>query len=310
MKIIKNLSEFLDENVKIATTIGNFDGLHIGHRKLIEKLKLEAKSCNLKTAVVTFFPHPQKFFKKKIELINTYDQKIEIFRELGLDYYIEIPFDEKISGLTPNEFLNEILVDKLDVKMIVVGSNYKFGFKQKGDVDLLEKFAKNNDIKTFFLESIKDENDIVISSSRCRQLLYCGNVERVKQFLERPFSVKGVVVSGDEKGREYGFPTANIETRTEILPGKGVYTTEIIIDQKTYKAITYVGTRPTVDHDEGLRKIETYIFDFSEYIYDKILEINFHTFIRAERKFSSLDKLIAQMKLDSSLAKTITNDDE
>ena len=308
MKIIKNLSEFLDENVKIATTIGNFDGLHIGHRKLIEKLKHEAKLSNLKTAVVTFFPHPQKFFKKKVELINTYDQKIEIFRELGLDYYIEIPFDEKISELTPNEFLNTILVDKLDVKMIVVGSNYKFGFKQKGDAHLLEKFATSNDIKTFFLESIKDENDIVISSSRCRQLLYCGNVERVKQFLERPFSVKGIVVTGDEKGREYGFPTANIRTNSEILPGKGVYTTEIIIDQKTYKAITYVGTRPTVDDDHGLRKIETYIFDFSEYIYDQILEIHFCTFVRAERKFSSLDKLIAQMKLDSSIAKKINND--
>ena len=310
MKIIKNLSEFLDENVKIATTIGNFDGLHIGHRKLIEKLKCEARLSNLKTAVVTFLPHPQKFFKKKVELINTYDQKIEIFRELGLDYYIEIPFNEETSELKPIEFLNTILVDKLDVKMIVVGSNYKFGFKQKGDIKMLEKFATKNDINTFFLESIKDENDIVISSSRCRQLLYCGNVERVKQFLERPFSVKGVVVGGDEKGREYGFPTANIETGTEILPGKGVYTTEIIIDQKTYKAITYVGTRPTVDNDHGVRKIETYIFDFSEYIYDQILEIHFLTFVRAERKFSSLDKLIAQMKLDSSLAKTTLKNDK
>ncbi len=310
MKIIKNLSEFLSENVKIATTIGNFDGLHIGHRKLIEKLKLEAKICDLKTAVVTFFPHPQKFFKKKIELINTYDQKIEIFRDLGIDYYIEIPFNEKISELKPIDFLNKILVDQLDVKMIVVGSNYKFGFKQKGDIKLLEKFAIGNNIKTFFLESITDEKDIVISSSRCRQLLYCGNVEKVHKFLGRPFSVKGVVVTGDEKGREYGFPTANIETSSEILPGKGVYTTEITIDQKIYKAITYVGTRPTVDNDDGLRKIETYIFDFSEYIYDKILEIRFLKFIRAERKFSSLDKLIAQMKLDSSLVKTIINNEE
>jgi len=295
MKIIRDIKE-LSKDIKLAVTIGNFDGIHLGHRELINKLKSEAMTYNFKTAVVTFLPHPQIYFNKEILLINDDDKKKEIFEQLGIDYYIELKFDQFIAELSPENFFTNILTHYLNIKMIVVGANYKFGYKKIGDIYLLKDLADKVDIKTYFIDNVLGSEGEIISSSICRQLILSGNIKRVNRFLSRSFSTVGKIVSGDGIGRAIGFPTANIRVENTIIPLDGVYATQIEIDKRIYNSMTYIGCRPSINILE--RRVEVNIFDQFDSLYDKHVELLFIDFIREEIKFDSLDLLIEQLKLD------------
>lgn len=297
MKIINNINEKIQDQTVIC--LGSFDGLHRGHKTLIENVINEAREEGLKSAVFTFSNHPASIIANREEpkLLISNDQKIDILDNLGVDYLIMIPFSTEFMKIEPENFVKNILVDNLNVKRVVVGFNYRFGYKGRGDTELLKKLGDEHDFKVEIVSPIKYKNEI-ISSTVIRNLISEGRIEKANNYLDRPFSIEGKVIHGKKRGKSMGFPTANIELNSNyIIPKLGVYKTETVYNSCKYKSITSVGKNPTFGVNEDI-SIETYILDFDENIYDKNIKINFIEHIRDEMKFESKEELIEQMNLD------------
>ncbi len=289
------------ENTKIegesAVCIGNFDGLHLGHRLIISVLKEEAKARGLKSIIMTFNPHPFKYFNKPIKLISTPKKRMEKFYQQETDYLVIADFNEKLANLSPEQFVKEILVDKLHAKFLIVGNDYRFGAGKSGDTSLLSKLGEEYGITCMFAHKLKDMDGKDISSSRIRSLLESGNVEEAGRFLSCPYSLEGEVIHGDKLGRTFGYPTINLKAENEMIPAFGVYAAKVKIKDKIYNAMAYIGSRPTIDKRTELR-VEANIFDFNEEIYGEYVEIILYKYIRSDIKFNSFDELIAQMGRD------------
>ena len=306
MKYLSNSFDQINIDEKLCLTIGNFDGIHKGHREIIKNLIQQTKTSNLKSAILSFTPHPKIYFnKQKNFMINSQSKKKEILKDLGLDYLIDLNFNDKLTQLSHNEFEDKILLEKLNSKRILIGKDFQYGNQRKGNIDTLKIFCEKNKIE---LEEIglilNDHNSNKISSSAIRENLKSGKFELANKDLERNFSVAGKVIKGDQRGRTIGIPTANLEypLNTIIIP-YGVYAVETIIEGNTYFGIVNFGIRPTFNKDKPI--VEAYLFDFDNDIYGKNIEILFHKQIRQEKKFNDIKELLNQINIDIAEAKKI-----
>jgi len=295
-------SSFHEKNLNL--TIGNFDGIHLGHQSVIKQLTHISKLHNLQSALLSFNPHPREFFSTFDEPFNiiTSDFKKILFKKLGLDIYISFEFDKALASLSPDEFIHLILAEKLSIKNIILGADFKFGKDRIGDLLLLKNKAKNYQFNVSVVKPVIEANSREkYSSSTIRKHIKNGMFEEVSKALGRHWHISGIVILGKQRGQKNDFPTANLEPGHHILPLKGVYCVYAFIDGKQYKAISNFGVRPTIDGKKLL--LETHIFDFNGDIYGKELTVEFLTFIRAEQKFDNFEKLKEQIIKDIQTAR-------
>lgn len=273
-----------------AVTIGIFDGVHKGHQLIIKRLIKEAKKAFLKSIVVTFYPHPVKVLNPdaKIPFLISLEHRIKLIKKMGAGYCLIVRFTKAFSELSPEDFVKKILVDKLNIKVLVVGENFLFGAREKGNLRSLKALGKKYDFKVRAVKPLKMEGDFV-SSTRIRRLIEKGDLKQAKNLLGRPVTILGTVVKGRSIGRKIGFPTANIDPHHESIPPSGVYSVDASINKKLYHAILNISTR---------KIIEVHIFKFNRNIYGRDIEVIFKHKIRGEKRFKSLQALQEQIKLD------------
>ena len=301
MIIYKNLN-IRKKHKNAIIAIGNFDGLHLGHKIVLNQAKLQAQKENLKFGVITFEPIPNMFFNKNIEhhRINIIQQKIYYLKKIKLDFLIIINFNKSFSNISAENFIKKILVNKLKSKYIFVSRNFKFGKNRSGNIKTLKKFEKQNFFKTIITNPYK-KNKKIISSSLIRKNITKGNIRNVQNFLGRPWSIKGEVVEGQKRGRKIGFPTCNIKWKSYALPKLGVYAVKVQTKDFKKKGIANIGYRPTFNGKSLL--LEVNIFGIKTNLYKKVLKVSFIKFIRPEKKFKDISELKSQIKKDIIEAK-------
>ena len=308
MKYINNSFEKINIDEELCLTIGNFDGIHKGHREIIKNLIQKTKISKLKSAILSFTPHPKIYFKKQNNfMINSQLKKREILESLGLDYLIDLHFDEKFTQLNHSVFEDKILLGKLNVKSVLIGRDFQYGNQRNGNIKTLKIFCEKNEIQFNEIDLIVDkQTSNKISSSEIRENLKTGNIEQANKDLKRMFSISGRVIKGDQRGRTIGIPTANIEypLDTIIIP-YGVYAVETKIDGNIYFGIVNFGLRPTFNKEKPI--VEAYLFDFDDDIYNQNIELFFYKQIRQEKKFNGIKELLNQINLDIAEAKKILN---
>lgn len=292
MIIIKDTTEF-NIDAESAVTIGKFDGIHRGHRELIDRI-LEKKKDGLQTVVFTFDKSPLEFFSgKTVPGLTTVEEKRRIFEFLGIDVLVEFPLNKETAATDPEKFIDDILVSKLNMKYIAAGMDITFGYKGLGNAELIKEKAPGQYDYDIVDKLILDGDEV--SSSLIREIVAIGDMEKASKLIGVPYAIKGKITRGNQIGRTIGFPTINIEvSRDKLMPPFGVYYTEISIEGKHYNGITNVGTKPTVTDDETVFA-ETNILDFNEDVYDKSATVKLLHFARPERKFDSLDELKSQI---------------
>jgi riboflavin kinase / FMN adenylyltransferase len=288
----------------LCLCIGNFDGIHLGHQHVIKKIINNSRSDNLKSAIMTFVPHPKIYFKKtdgNFNIITNNDKK-KFLNSLGLENYIEYKFNKNLSSLDAVDFIKKILVNQLRVKKIIVGKDFQFGKDRKGDTSLLKKLSSKYNYKLSIIAQVKNKKtNLKYSSSIIRKNINEGSFEKVSQALGRHWFMQGKIIKGNQKARLINFPTANMKPGNHILPKKGVYCVNVISNGNLYKGIANFGVRPTVKGVNLL--LETHIFKFNRDIYGKELTVEFLTFIRSEKKFKDFKSLTTQIKKDVITAK-------
>ena len=307
--MVKKLTYYKNFNIKknhqkSIILIGNFDGVHLGHQKLFDSAKKHKKKENLKIGVVTFDPIPKMFFNKKLKnyRISNLNQKLNIFKKFKVDFIINKKFDKKFSKIKCNNFISEIIYKKLNPKIIFVSNNFRFGNKREGDVKLLKLLEKKYNYKIINPPTLKKKNK-TISSSLIRKLLADGKLNLANNYLNRNWSIEGVVKKGRNMGKKIGFPTCNIDIENYVIARPGVYAVKVNIlnSNKILKGIANLGYRPTFNQKKIL--LEVNIFNFSRNLYNKKLTVEFIKFIRSEKKFKGIDQLKKQIKLDLKSAK-------
>ena len=291
-------------NTPCVVALGCFDGVHLGHASVISNAKLEAERRGLPCCIWSFSEPPKRYYAPElVDILTPSETKHKLIENLGVDIYVSVEFDEKIASISPEDFFNNILLKNLKAACIVCGFDFTFGKGGKGNSDMLRKLCQANSIDFVSLLPVNINNQAV-SSSIIRKLLADGRAEEAATLLGRPYSIKSKVVEGKRLGRDLGFPTINQKIDKGIcLPLNGVYLTEVTFDDKSYYAITNIGTQPTVDGKEIIS--ETNIFDFSDDLYGKEVEVKFLKFIRGVRKFESIEKLKQQVHSDIQKAKEI-----
>ncbi len=285
-------------------TLGNFDGLHLGHQELIRNVVKKASEIDGTSIVFTFHPHPLKVLSPDTcpPLISTYEEKVALFEEMGIDLLLMIPFTGELSGMTAYDFAKKILKETLNATEVFVGFNFRFGKGREGNLERLRTFGKELGFNVTELREVTVQNEVV-SSTKIRTLLNAGDVEHAGKLLGRPYAIAGRVVSGDKRGRELGFPTANLEPIHEIMPYPGVYAVRVFVEGSQYNGVVNAGFRPTFDKHELC--LEVHIFDFSREIYGKEIIVFFIKKIRDEKRFESMHALVEQIKKDVTTAKNI-----
>ncbi len=300
MKVLHSLLDISTNDAPpIGLTIGNFDGVHIGHRQLLTKIKSDCLEKGLKFVVVTFAPHPQKILQpgKERFLINSYETRRSLLSDLGVDYLVEVMFTRDFSTLSPEAFLTDYLLIYPKLKNMYLGYDFAFGANKEGGFDLVKTICEDRGIKVEIQPKFEFKNQVV-SSSLIRERISSGNLSEVRDILGRNFCLEGVVVKGEGRGKRIGFPTANIQVNPDlIVPQKGVYVTRTCYEGMTYQSVTNIGNNPTFK-DTNQIHIETNILDFDNDIYGENLEIEFLSKVRDERKFATVNDLIEQIKLD------------
>ena len=294
MKVIFDPEEPIENST--SATIGNFDGVHVGHKKIIAAVKEEAKQKGLSSCVITFHPHPQKVLQNiDIPLLVPIRERLKLLEKEGVDVVACYTFTKDIAKIPAKDFVTDILIGKLNLKHLIVGPGFSFGRKREGNLDLLDKMGKEYDFDTEVVETALIDGEIV-SSTAIRNLVREGNMTKAGKFLGYNFYIEGQVKEGERRGRQIGFPTANLDTDWDILPKVGVYATLAHVDSIVLKSITNVGYRPTFGNNELV--IETHIFNFNEDIYKKRIEVEFVDRVRDEQKFNGPQALVEQIKKD------------
>ncbi len=302
MKTLNSINNYNSLKSTILT-IGTFDGVHLGHRKILSKIIQSAKELNCESLVLTFFPHPQMVLNESsdIKMLNTMIEKIEILNTIGVDNLIIHPFDKEFSQLSAIEFVKNILVDLLKVKKIIIGYDHRFGKNRSANFDDLVVLGKKFN---FEVEQITAEelNEIAISSTKIRTAILKNNFKMAKEYLSYSYFFSGKVSRGKQLGRTFGYPTANlvVSENYKLLPNVGVYVVNCSINDKIYRGIMNIGNRPTVNGT--YQSIEVHIFDFDKDIYNETIKIIPLKFIRKEQKFNSLNELKNQLDIDKSNA--------
>lgn len=280
-----------------AVSLGKFEGLHIGHRLLLDRI-VSLKEKGYESVVFTFNLNPHNLFAEKdYQLIYTDVEKRKYLKKMGIDSVIAYPFTEKTACMEPEDFISNILVGQLDVKVIVVGSDFAFGHKRKGNVALLKEMSEIYGYELIVFEKVKLK-DTVVSSSQIRVEISKGNMEVVQEMLGQPYMIAGEVIHGNQIGRTLSMPTINIlPDSSKLLPPNGVYVSTTLIDGRHYQGVTNIGYKPTVAGGEK-KGVETYIFDFEGDLYGRTLEVYLYNYQRSEEKFPSLEALKIQLKQD------------
>lgn len=298
---IENLPLFANAVI----TIGTFDGVHEGHKKMITALIKEAASVQGESVIITFDPHPRKIIKPNdsLQLINTLNEKIELLSETGVDHLVIVPFNQKFSEQTANEYIEYFLIKKFQPHTIIIGYDHHFGKERKGNFMLLAEKADQYNYRLLEIPKyILDE--AAVSSTKIREALLHSNIKTANKLLGYEFFFEGKVIVGDRLGRQLGYPTANLQYNDpeKIHLGHGVYAVYAAVGEKQYKAMLSIGVRPTLKHSD--ERIEVNIFDFDEDIYGKTIRVIVKTFLRQQEKYDSLDELKKQLAIDkkSSLA--------
>jgi len=289
-----------------AISIGNFDGLHKGHRVLIEQLLQISKERQIPSVVFTFYPHPLKVLApdKDLRRLFLVDDLIEQLEQAGVDHLVLQPFSRRFSQLAPEDFLDQFLRTPLRPKAIVVGHDFRFGASRGGTIKTLESYCQAHQIDLNIIAPVAFEGGVV-SSTRIRHLIASGQVEDAAKLLGREFYVKGVVAAGDGRGAKIGFPTANVRLVSESLPKAGVYVTATEVKGQWYPSVTNIGKNPTFLEQKTSRpmRVESHIFDFAEDIYGTEVRVRFYQFVREEKKFDSVESLVSQIQYDANLAR-------
>jgi riboflavin kinase/FMN adenylyltransferase len=298
LKVIENYKNF-SISKKSIVTIGTFDGVHVGHQKIMEQLVATAQENNAKSVLLTFFPHPRMVLQKdnSLKLINTIAEKIEILEKTGLDYLIIHPFDKDFSRLTAFDFVRTILVNHLNTAELVIGYDHRFGKNREGNFEQLQEYGHMYDFKVTEIPA-QDINQISVSSTKIRNAILNAEIEKANEYLGYSFSLKGTVVSGEKLGNTIGYPTANIELLEtyKLIPKTGAYLIRSFLHGKTIYGMMNIGNRPTVN---GVKEtIEVHFFDLNKDLYGRQLTIELLTFLRDEQKFSSIEELKKQLFLD------------
>ena len=286
-----------------VVTIGTFDGVHLGHRKIIKRLVEAAQDSILESAVLTFFPHPRMVLQKEvgIELINTIEERKQILLNTGIDHLIVHPFTKEFSRLSAKEYIEEVLVKKLHAKKVIIGYDHRFGRNRNANIEDLRKYGEEYG---FEVEEIskQDVDEVAVSSTKIRKALQEGNIEKANSYLGSHFLLTGKIVKGKGIGKDLGFPTANlkIEEAYKLIPKTGVYVVKAEIDNQEVFGMMNIGYNPTVGGSE--KTIETYFFNLDKNLYGKELQIKMLKRIREEKKFSGLEELIKAMKKDEEFS--------
>ena len=296
MKVTKDLKNAISSQPSILT-LGTFDGVHKGHRKIISNLKSEAKRNNLRSIILTFFPHPRNIVSSEIiKSISTIDEKIKIFSDLGIDELIIQKFDKSFASMDAKEFI-ELLVDNLKIKKIIVGYNHRFGKNRSADINVLKDFSLKYDFEVLEIKAFEVEN-IKISSTKIRDAIQQGNIKLCNNYLGYNFNINGDVVKGKSIGKSIGFPTANIKIVEEykIMPKNGVYLVRCFFEKEKLYGMMNIGFNPTFGSND--KTLEVNIFDFDKDLYGETIRIEFLNFIREEIKFENVELLQNQLIKD------------
>ena len=288
-------------------TIGTFDGVHIGHQKILQTLLDEAKRIDGESVLLTFYPHPRMILYPEshgMKLLQTQAEKMEKLSEYGLQNLIIYPFSFDFSRLTALEFVRDILVNKLHVRKIVIGYDHQFGKNREGNIQYLKDIADTYEFEVIEIPA-QDIDEVNISSTKIREALLKGDVQRAAVFLGQPYVISGKVVRGRALGRTIGFPTANIEVNSDLklVPGIGVYAVEVHVEGNAYRGMLNIGKRPTIVSTDDVH-LEVHILDFQEDIYDKMITIRFMERVRDEQKFESVEALKEQLQKDEKFVRT------
>ncbi|MBA4371716.1 MAG: hypothetical protein C0402_02510 [Thermodesulfovibrio sp.] len=304
MLLITDLKDLPRHFKNSVITLGNFDGLHLGHQELIRRVIGRAKETGGESMVVTFRPHPLKILcpEKCPPLISIYEEKIKLIEDLGIDVLVKIPFTLEFAGMPPETFVREVLCSMLGAREIFVGANYRFGRERKGTVQTLRDLGRECGFVVREVEQISLGGE-VISSTKIRHLLKEGEVDHASRLLGRSYAITGVVVRGDGRGRTLGFPTANVAPKHAIIPAHGVYAVRLFVRDRFYDGIANIGIRPTFSKET--LSIEAFLFAFDEDIYGEEISVYFLEKIRDEKKFGSVEDLIVQIQKDIERAKEI-----
>ncbi|WP_294321599.1 bifunctional riboflavin kinase/FAD synthetase [uncultured Chryseobacterium sp.] len=300
MKVFRNFSEYTSQK-PLALSLGMFDGVHLGHKSIIDELIKVSGENHLETAVLTFWPHPRFVFNpsENLKLLNTLEEKTFLMEKYNIENLFLKEFDEEFRNLTGEEFVRQILVEKLHVKYLIIGYDHSFGKNKSGNFELLQKLSEELDFEVEQMEAINiHENNI--SSTKIRKALLDGNIREANEMLGYSYSVSGTVVHGKKIGRTIGYPTANIETDSiKLLPKKGAYIVEVFVKDQHYKGMLSVGTNPTVNGEK--LTVEVYILDFNDDIYNEKITVKFRDFLHDEIKFEGIEKLIERLDEDKRL---------
>jgi riboflavin kinase/FMN adenylyltransferase len=303
MRIYYSLDDFAPIKNAVVTS-GTFDGVHLGHQKILNRLKEIAGKHAGETVVITFWPHPRLILKPEedsLRLLNTFEEKADLLKHQGIQHLLRIPFTKEFSQISSQAFIKNILVDTIGTKKLVIGYDHRFGNNREGS---FEQLKLNGPTYGFDVEEIEqqDVDHIAVSSSKIRYALESGDIETAIHFLGRPYSMTGQVVKGDKLGRVLGYPTANIDldSRLKLIPSDGIYAVTVKYESTIYKGMLYIGNRPTVNGTK--RVIEVHLFDFNKEIYGESLTIYFHSLIRLDSKFQDLEALKKQLHDDKEKA--------
>lgn len=308
MNIFRNINEIKFDRQTVLT-LGTFDGIHLGHQQIIKRVLKCSEENKLRNLIITFHPHPRKVInpEMQLKLLTTNEEQISILEKLGVQNLFIVNFTKQFSQLTPDEFIKNYLVDKIGLSRIVIGYDHHFGKGRGGDVEFLLESGKKYDFEVLQIQPFIIDSEPV-SSTKIRTALEVGDINKVNKMLGRYYSFSGVVVEGDKRGRELGYPTANIKLSDEdkMLPQIGIYAVLVEIDGIEHKALLSIGKRPTF-YNDGKVVPEVYIYDFNNDIYSKEIKVNLIQRLRGEEKFNSAEELIRQMNIDKENGLKILN---
>ncbi|WP_010649242.1 bifunctional riboflavin kinase/FAD synthetase [Oceanobacillus massiliensis] len=295
----------MEELPKTVSAIGFFDGIHKGHQQVIKTAVNEAANQNMESAVITFHPHPSVVLKKgtqHVKYITPMKQKKELLQNLNVDRLYIIKFNKELSQLSPQEFIDHFIIG-LNIKHLVAGFDYSFGHRGQGNMENIREYTRDAfDFTTIDKVALEEEK---VSSTRIRELLKAGKIDKANHLLGRPLKFSGIVVRGEQRGRELGYPTANLQLHEDVLlPKRGVYAVRVIYKSEIYEGMANIGTNPTFTEDRQDLSVEVNIFDYNNDLYGEELQVEWHRYIREEEKYQSAEALIKQMALDEKMIRS------
>ena len=295
MEIIRDLTHFQATN-KMVVSIGNFDGVHLGHAEIVKRVVELAGDRGFESGLVTFDPHPMRFFGADVKLLQTTEMKIAELEKLGVDKLFLMDFNKALAGIDPSVFVREFLLKKMMARFIVVGYDYRFGRKREGSYEFLKTMGEKHGFTSLRVSKVTVDG-FTASSTNIRKCLLDGDLETASKLLGRNYTMTGEVIRGDGLATKIGFPTANIVPENELIPTSGIYSSRVHVDDKVYNGALYIGDRPTVA-DAGSKRVEVNIFDFSGNLYGKRITVELVDFVRKDKKFDGVEELVAQIDED------------